>query len=94
MNTIMQTISASAGRLALRVLAATGGGYALCWALFTLLCAWLPWEKASIWYFTGQLAPLPFVGALLWAFVARSAWRALLWPLALAALFALAGALR
>ncbi|WP_305074241.1 hypothetical protein [Propionivibrio sp.] len=71
--------------LPLRLGAATLGGYALCWSLFVLLCAWLPFSKATVWYFTGQLAPLPLLGVLLWAFAAHGAWRALLWPLALAA---------
>ncbi len=80
--------------LILRLVAASVGGYALCWTLFVALCAWLPYEKATVWYLTGQIAPLPFLGALLWAFVARSAWRALAWPFGLAVLASLAGWLR
>lgn len=68
--------------LVLRIAAAALGGYALCWALFYLLCAWLPFEKATVWYLTGQLAPLPFLGSLLWAFVTATPGRALLWSLA------------
>lgn len=71
--------------LPLRLCAATLGGYALCWSLFALLCAWLPFPKATVWYFTGQLAPLPFLVVLLWAFAAQGARRALLWPFGLAA---------
>ena len=68
-----------------RILAASLGGYALCWSLISLLCAWLPLSKPSLWFFTGQLVPLPFVGVLLWAFAASRAWQALAYPLALAA---------
>lgn len=77
--------------LLLRILAASGGGYALCWALFSLLCAWLPFERATVWYLTGQLAPLPFACALLWAFAAATPGRALFWPLAGALLLSLPG---
>lgn len=72
----------------LRLVAAAIGGYALCWALFVALCVWLPFEKATVWYFTGQIAPLPFLGALLWAFIARTPLRALTWPFGLAAICA------
>jgi len=83
--------SSSARRLArldlpLRLVAAAGGGYALCWAMFVALGAWLPFSKATVWYFTGQIAPLPFLGALLWAFVAHTPQRALAWPFGLAVL--------
>jgi len=80
--------------LSLRLVAAAPGGYALCWALFELICAWLPASAATRWYVTGQIASMPFVGALLWAFVAPTPLRALVWPFGLAALCALAGALR
>lgn len=80
--------------LALRILGATLGGYALCWAIFELLCAWLPLERATVWYLTGQLAPLPFLGVLLWAFITPSAARALYAPLLLAAVIGLPGWLR
>jgi hypothetical protein len=85
--------AAAGGRLALRITAAVLGGYALCWALFAALCAWLPWERASVWYLTGQLAPLPFLAVLLWVFAVQGA-RQVLWPLALAAGLALFAALR
>lgn len=78
----------------MRLSAASVGGYALCWSLFVLLCAYLPYEKATLWYLTGQIAPLPFLFALLWAFVAQSPLRALAWPFGLALLFAFAGWLR
>lgn len=71
-----------------RLAAAAGGGYALCWALFAALCAWLPLPRAGTWYFTGLLAPLPFLYAILWAFAAATPRRALAWPLGLAALLA------
>ena len=87
----MPFLSADTARLCLRILAAALGGYALCWAIFYLLCSWLPYEKATVWYLTGQLAPLPFVGVLLWAFVIPSAGRALGWPLLWAAAIALLG---
>ena len=77
-----------------RITAAVGGGYALCWSLVVFLCAWLPLPKASLWYLTGQLVPLPLLATLLWAFVAKSAWRALLGPLTLAGAFFLLGSLR
>lgn len=76
--------------LPLRLVAAAGGGYALCWALFVACSVWLPFSKATVWYFTGQIAPLPFLGALLWAFMARTPLRALAWPFGLAAVFAAA----
>ena len=79
--------------LPLRILAAVLGGYALCWAIFDLLCASLPFAKATVWYLTGQLAPLPFLTVLLWAFVASTPWRALSLPLLLAACIALPGVL-
>jgi hypothetical protein len=84
----------SVSGLALRLVAAVAGAYALCWTLFELVCAWLPASAATRWYVTGQIAPLPFVGVLLWAFVAPTPLRALAWPLGLAALCALAGAVR
>lgn len=90
----MKLFSVPTGRLMLRIAAAVIGGYVMCWAIFDLLCAWLPFEKATLWYFTAQLAPLPFLLVLLWAFVARSAWRALAWPLGLAAGTAFLGWLR
>lgn len=93
MGISMSLLSADTARLCLRILAAAFGGYALCWAIFYSLCSWLPYEKATVWYLTGQLAPLPFVGVLLWAFVSRSAWRALGWPLLWAAAIALFGGL-
>lgn len=80
--------------LFLRILAASAGGYALCWALFYLLCAWLPLARASVWYLTGQLAPLPFTLALLWAFLAETPGRALFWPFAGALALAVGGWLR
>lgn len=82
-----------AGHLGLRLLAAAGGGYALCWALFELICTGLPYDRATLWYLTGQLAPLPLVGVLLWAFASPSPWRALAWPLAAAAAMAALGRL-
>lgn len=87
----MLFLSADTALLCLRILAAVLGGYALCWAIFYLLCTSLPYEKATVWYLTGQLAPLPFVGVLLWAFVCASPWRALGWPLVWAAAIALFG---
>ncbi len=80
--------------LALRIAAATLGGYALCWSLITLLCAWLPLTKASVWYFTGQIAPAPLLCILLWAFAAKGAWRALFWPTALASVLSLLALVR
>lgn len=80
-----------------RLLAASVGGYALCWTLFVACCVWLPFGKATVWYLTAQFAPLPFVGVLLWAFASRSPARALAVPAALslaAGLVALAGGLR
>lgn len=56
----------------MRILVAAIGGYGLCWSLFLALCAWLPYDKVTLWYLTGQLAPLPFLFALLAAFAARS----------------------
>lgn len=89
----MPSLSPTQRQLALRLLAAVGGGYALCWALFHLLCAWLPYSRATVWYLTGQLAPLPFLAVLLASFAIRDAWRAVAWPLAGAALLALLGSL-
>lgn len=66
-----------------RILVAALGGYALCWALVSLLCAWLPMAKASRWFLTGQLVPIPMVAVLLWAFAARNLWRATLTLLSL-----------
>ena len=83
-----------AGDLLPRILAASLGGYALCWSLISLLCAWLPLSKASLWFFTGQLVPLPFVGVLLWAFAAARAWQALAYPLTLAAILQTLAVLR
>jgi hypothetical protein len=78
------------GELLLRLVAASVGAYALCWSLFAALCVWLPWSRASIWYFTGQIAPLPLLGTLLWAFIAPTAQRALAWPLALTLILSIA----
>lgn len=90
----MRFISPDTGRLCLRILAAALGGYALCWAIFYLLCAWLPYDKATRWYLTGQLAPLPFLGVLLWVFITASPWRALGLPLLWAAGIACLGWLK
>ncbi|WP_150430103.1 hypothetical protein [Dechloromonas sp. CZR5] len=79
--------------LALRILVAASGGYALCWGLFVFLCAWLPYEKVTVWYLTGQLAPLPFVLVLLAAFAAGSAGRVAAWSFGLAGLLAGLGSL-
>ena len=87
MNT--KPLKSSPYELFVRILAATLGSYALCWSVLTQLCAWLPFAKATVWYFTTQLAPLPFLGGLLWAFAASDARRALSWPLAIAAVFQL-----
>ncbi len=80
--------------LSIRIAAAAFGGYALCWTFVVCLCAWLPFDKVTRWYLAGQLAPLPFLAALLWAFIAKTAWRAFIWPMAAAGGFALLGALR
>ena len=80
-----KSINPSHTHVVIRVFAATIGGYALCWSMFSVLCAWLPFTKATVWYLTGQLAPLPLLGVLLWAFATAHIQRALLWPLALAA---------
>lgn len=69
----------------IRILGATLGAYALCWALISFLCAWLALPKVSLWFLTGQLAPLPFLLALLWSFAVKKAWLALAAPLLLAA---------
>lgn len=73
-------------RLALRIALAAVGGYALCWGLFVLLCAWLPYQKVTVWYFLGQLAPLPFLIVLLAAFAVESIMRVAGWTFALALL--------
>lgn len=90
--------SSSTGRAAWRaissrILVAAVGGYALCWSLFLALCAWLPYQKVTLWYLTGQLAPLPFLFALLAAFAARSAGRMAAWIFGLAGFFYLLGRL-
>ena len=80
--------------LALRLISSTLGAYALCWAVIAALSAWLPLAKASVWFLTGQLVPLPFVAVVLGAFATRNATRALVIPLTLAAAFQLVAELR
>lgn len=77
--------------MTLRLLTATLGGYALCWSLIAALCVWLPDDRVTLWYLTGQLVPVPLTAVLLWAFAARTVVQAVAWPLALAAGFALLG---
>lgn len=71
--------------LPVRILGATLGAYALCWALIHFLCVWLALPKVSLWFLTGQLAPLPLLLVLLWSFAVKKAWLALAAPLFLAA---------
>lgn len=94
MNASPSSSSRRPGRdLALRILLAATGGYALCWGLFVFLCAWLPYQKVTVWYLTGQLAPLPFLLVLLAAFAAGPAWRVAAWSFGLASLLAGLGSL-
>lgn len=56
------------GNLILRITCATLGSYAVGWLTVTLLCVYLPFSRVTLWYFTGQLIPLPLLGVVLWAF--------------------------
>lgn len=59
-----------------RILAAAVGGYSLAYAFAGTLALLLPVPRPDAVYISGMLAFLPFAGAVLWAFAARSALRA------------------
>lgn len=67
-----------AGRwsVASRTLAAALGGYALANSLPVALLAMLPMSAADAALSAIQLSFLIYLGAILWAFAARSAWHA------------------
>jgi len=62
--------------IASRTLAAALGGYALANSLPVALLAMLPMSAADAALSAIQLSFLVYLGAILWAFAARSAWHA------------------
>lgn len=67
-----------------RVLAAAIGGYLAAWGLAFTLATLLPMARASLWFLSHLLTPLVLLSALLWAFAAKTSWRAWGVPLLLA----------
>lgn len=62
--------------VASRTLAATIGGYALAHSIPVALLARLPMPAADATLAALQLSFLAYLGAILWAFAARSTWHA------------------
>ncbi|PTU76156.1 DUF3649 domain-containing protein [Pseudomonas mangrovi] len=69
-------VRASRWSVASRTLAAALGGYALANSLPVALLAMLPMSAADAALSAIQLSFLVYLGAILWAFAARSAWHA------------------
>lgn len=62
--------------IASRVLAAVAGGYALAAAIAASAATALPGQKAEAALIGIMLGFVAYTGAMIWAFAARSAWRA------------------
>lgn len=60
----------------MRIAAAVIGGYALTVSTLAAGAAWLPWPKLDLLFGTAFLAPLVYLAAVLWAFLAPTAGRA------------------
>ena len=59
-----------------RILAASVGGYAVAYTFTGALALLLPVPRQDAVYISAMLSFLPYTGAILWAFAARSAARA------------------
>lgn len=62
--------------VASRALAAVGGGYALAALATTALALWLPLQRAEAVITATLVSFIVYLGAVVWVFAARSAWRA------------------
>lgn len=61
----------------MRILAAIFGGYALTYSTLAALTLLLPWSRVDVVFFSALFPGLLWLGALLWAFAAPTAQRAL-----------------
>lgn len=61
----------------LRIFAAVFGGYALTYSVLAALALLLPWARVDVVFFSALFPGILWLGALLWAFAAPTAQRAL-----------------